>query len=158
MRERDIKTAQRCGILERLQAFEQDLLKITGIVPDKFSGGVDFDLSSWFTTDYTRYIIVVPQYDIRGNREDYWGARNNLRNAVVDLAEHYDLYRTEDRIGDCGEHFCFVFRCGKSWMELAKLKAYFVSDGNGNNEQLEWLNAADVEYEKKLGKIVQEVR
>ena len=34
MREREIKTAKQCGVLERCTAFENDLLKIKDIVSD----------------------------------------------------------------------------------------------------------------------------
>ena len=70
---RDIKTAEKFGILERCRAFETDLLKIKDIVPDKSDDGIPFDLDG-FLSDIHQ-VIIVPQYDIRANRDDYWEAR-----------------------------------------------------------------------------------
>lgn len=112
MREREIKAAQQCGVLERCMAFENDLLKIKDIVPDNHDNGVFVEF-----TDYgdVKHIIICPKYSIRADREDYWDARGALRVSVVELAEKYDLHRTGDRIEDYGAHFYFVFSCGKSW-------------------------------------------
>lgn len=115
MRTRDIKTAEQCGILERCKAFEADLLKIKDIVPDKSDDGIPFDLSGFLSSIYQ--VIIVPQYDIRGDRDDYLEARKQLRESVVALAEKYDLHPSGDRIEDQGAHFYFVFSCGKTWRE-----------------------------------------
>lgn len=115
MRARDIKTAEQFGILERCKAFETDLLKIKDIVPDKFDDGIPFDLDGFLSSIYQ--VIIVPQYDIRGDRDDYWEARKQLRESVVALAEKYDLHPSGDRIEDQGTHFYFVFSCGKTWRE-----------------------------------------
>lgn len=113
MRDRDIKTAERFGILERCKAFENDLLKIKDIVPDKSDDGIPFSLDGFLSGIY--HVIIVPQYDIRGDREDYWEARSQLKEAVIALAEKYDLYPSGDRIEDMGAHFYFVFTCGQTW-------------------------------------------
>lgn len=113
MRTRDIKIAEQFGILERCTAFETDLLKIKDIVPDESDDGIPFDLTGFLSSIYQ--VIVVPQYDIRADRDDYWEARKQLRGSVVALAEKYDLYPSGDKIEDQGAHFYFVFRCGKSW-------------------------------------------
>ncbi len=113
MRERDLKIAEQCGILERCKAFEAELLNIPDIVLDKFDNGVPFDLSGFLSDIY--HVIIVPKYDIRASREDYWTARERLLNSIVELAAKYDLYRTDDRIEDHGEHYYIVFRCGKTW-------------------------------------------
>lgn len=113
MRARDIKTAEQFGILERCKAFEKDLLQIKDIVPDKFDDGVPFDLDGFLSNIFQ--VIIVPQHDIRADRDDYWEARKQLKESVVALAERYDLRRTDDRIEDQGRHFYFVFRCGKTW-------------------------------------------
>ena len=115
MRTRDIKTAEQFGILERCKAFEADLLKIKDIVPDKFDDGIPFDLDGFLSNIFQ--VIIVPQYDIRADRDDYWEARQHLRESVVALAEKYDLYPSGDRIEDQGAHFYFVFRCGKTWRD-----------------------------------------
>lgn len=115
MRVRDIKTAERFGILERCKAFEADLLKIKDIVPDKFDDGIPFDLDGFLSDIYQ--VIIVPQFDIRADRDDYWEAHRQLRESVIALAEKYDLHLT-DRIEDQGTHYYFVFCCGKTWKEL----------------------------------------
>lgn len=113
MRTRDIKTAEQFGILERCKAFEADLLKIKDIVPDKSDDGIPFDLSGFLSNIFQ--VIIVPQYDIRADRDDYWEARQQLRENVVALAEKNDLHPSGDRIEDQGAHFYFVFRCGQTW-------------------------------------------
>ncbi len=113
MRERDSKIAEQFGILERCKSFEKELLQIKDIVPDKSDDGIPFDLNGFLSNIY--YVIIVPQYDIRADRDDYWEARQQLKESVVALAEKYDLHRTEDCIEDQGRHFYFVFRCGQTW-------------------------------------------
>lgn len=113
MRARDIETAERFGTLERCRAFEKDLLGIEDIVPDRFDDGVPFDLDGFY--DDIFQVIIVPRYDIRVDRDDYWEARKRLKERVIALAEKYDLRRTGDRIEDHSEHFYFVFCCGESW-------------------------------------------
>lgn len=113
MRARDAKIAEQFGILERCKAFEEELLKIMDIVPDTSDDGIPFDLNGFLSS--IGYVIIVPQYDIQADRDDYWEARKQLRESVVALAEKYDLHRTNDRIEDYGEHFYFVFRCGETW-------------------------------------------
>ena len=113
MRARDIETAEQFGILERCRAFEKDLLGIEDIVPDKSDDGVPFDLDGFLSGIF--YVIIVPRYEIRADRDDYWEARAWLKERVITLAEKYDLHRTGDRIEDQGEHFYFVFRCGETW-------------------------------------------
>ena len=113
MRTREIETAERFGILERCRAFEKDLLAVGDVVPDKSDDGVPFDLSGLY--DDIFQVIIVPKYAIRTDRNDYWKARKRLKERVIALAEKYDLRRTGDPIEDHGEHFYFVFRCGKTW-------------------------------------------
>lgn len=115
MRMRDSKVAEQFGILDRCKALEGDLLKIKDIVPDKFDDGIPFDLTGFLSNIHQ--VIIVPKYDIRADRDDYWEARKQLRENVVALAEKYDLHPSGDSIEDQGEHFYFVFSCGKSWTE-----------------------------------------
>lgn len=117
MRAWDIQTAEQCGILERCQAFEKELLQIKDIVPDKSDDGIPFDLSGFLSNIFQ--VIIVPQYDIGADRDDYWEARKQLKENVVALAEKYDLHPSGDRIEDQGRHFYFVFRCGQTWREVA---------------------------------------
>lgn len=115
MRTRDTKIAEQFGVLVRCKAFEEDLLKIDGIVLDKSDDGVAFDLTGFLSGIYQ--VIIVPKYDIRADRNDYWEARRQLCENVLALAEKYELYPSGDRIEDYGAHFYFVFNCGKSWMK-----------------------------------------
>lgn len=115
MRAWDIRTAEQFGILERCQAFEKELLQIKDIVPDTSDDGIPFDLNGFLSNIFQ--VIIVPKYDIRADRDDYWEARKQLKESVIALAGRYDLYRTEDSIEDQGAHFYFVFRCGKTWRE-----------------------------------------
>lgn len=115
MRMRDRNVAEQFGILDRCKAFESDLLKIKDIVPDKFDDGIPFDLTGFLSNIHQ--VIIVPKYDIRADRDDYWEARKQLRENVVALAEKYDLHPSGDSTEDQGEHFYFVFSCGKSWTE-----------------------------------------
>lgn len=115
MRVRDSKIAAQFGILERCKAFESDLLKIKDIAFSKSEDGVPFDMTS-FLSDIP-HVIIVPEYDIRADRDDYWDARSQLKKAVIELAAKYDLHPSGDRIEDYGKHFYFVFRCGKTWRE-----------------------------------------
>lgn len=113
MRTRDIKIAERLGILERLKAFEADLLKIKDIEYEEFSDGINFDLTPLLSV--ISQVIIIPKYNIGADRDDYWEARDNLRATVVGLAKQYDLHKSGDRIEDYGVHFYFVFNCGSSW-------------------------------------------
>ena len=115
MRIRDIKTAEKFGILERCKNFEKDLLRIADIVPDKSDNGIPFDLSGFHSDIFQ--VIVVPKYNIRADRKDYWAARKMLRERVTALAKKYDLYPSGDCIEDQGAHIYFVFRCGETWRE-----------------------------------------
>ena len=113
MRIRDAEIAKRYKVIDRCKAFETDLLKIKDIVPDKMDGGIGFDLTGFLSDIYQ--VIIIPKYDIRADRDDYWDARQRLREEVIAVAEKYDLCPSGDRIEDYGEHFYFVFTCGKSW-------------------------------------------
>ena len=115
MRAWDIRTAEQCEILEQCQAFEKELLQIKDIVPDKSDDGIPFDLSGFLSNIFQ--VIIVPQYNIGADREDYWEARKQLKESVIALAGKYDLHRTDDSIEDQGRHFYFVFRCGQTWRE-----------------------------------------
>jgi len=121
MRDRDIKIARKYDALDRCKEFEADLLKIKDIVTNKSDDGIPFDLTG-FLSDI-KEVIIVPEYDIRADRDDYWDARDQLIASVVELAKIYDLHRTSDRIEDQGAHFYFVFSCGKSWREFWEAKS-----------------------------------
>ena len=114
MRIRDAEIAKRYKVIDRCKAFEAGLLEIKDIVPDKMDGGIGFDLTGFLSDIYQ--VIIIPKYDIRPCRCDYWEARRQLRENIVALAGKYDLHPSGDRIEDYGEHLYFVFNCGKSWV------------------------------------------
>ena len=85
-------------------------------MPDKSDDCIPFDLTGFLSNIHQ--VIIVPKYNIRSDREDYWEARKQLRESIITLAEKYDLHPSGDSIEDYGEHFYFVFSCGTSWTEL----------------------------------------
>lgn len=113
MRAREIRTAEHFGLLERCMDFEQGLLSIRGIVPEKCTNGVDFDLSGWLSD--IRQLIIVPKYSIPVSAPDYFGQHRAMIESIIELASQFGLSRTEDRIEDYGEHYYIVFRCDSTW-------------------------------------------
>lgn len=104
---RHAQTAERYGIRARLESFESDLLKITGLV------SIEFDLDSLI--DNIPYIIILAGYEINARRPDYFQARATVRRAIIETCAAHDLYPTGDPIEDYGGHFYFVRQTGKSW-------------------------------------------
>ena len=98
--------AQRHGILNRLERLEEDLMRIDDIVH------VEFDIR-----DYPEipYVILIPKYDIRPERDDYWAARSRQKLRIVAVCNEHDLHPTGDPWEDMGEHWYIVRRCGLSW-------------------------------------------
>lgn len=102
------KRAEQCGILYRLQALENDLLKIDGI------SDIDFDIDTYGDYDVS-HVILVPKYNVDVRRQDYYEARRAQLNAVLAVCETYDLHSSGDRIEDQGAHWYIVRTCGSSW-------------------------------------------
>ena len=102
--------AARYGILKRLERLEEDLVQIADIVH------VEFDIR-----DYPEipYVILIPKYDIRANREDYWEARSRQKERIRAVCHEHDLHPTGDRWEDMGEHWYIVRRCGPTWPRQA---------------------------------------
>ena len=98
--------AIRFGILRRMQRLEDDLLKIPDIVR------VEFDISDYPSIPY---IIIIPKYDIRADRDDYYEARDRQKDAIRSVCHEHDLHPTGDAWEDMGEHWYIVRRCGSSW-------------------------------------------
>lgn len=107
MKQRTMETAERFGILEKVQAFESELRTIQGVVD------VEFDLDGFY--DNIPYVIFLVKYDIPAAIEDYYQRRRELVANCLRIAAYNDLTRTEDRIEDYGQHFYFVTRCGETW-------------------------------------------
>ena len=100
--------AIRCGILGRMQALENDLLKIDGI------SDIDFDIDTYGDYDVSQ-VILAPRYTIDVERSDYYDARRAQLRQVLDVCENHDLHSSGDRIEDQGEHWYIVRKCGVTW-------------------------------------------
>lgn len=100
--------AIRCGILDRMQALENDLLKIDGI------SDIDFDIDTYGDYDVS-HVILVPRYTVDVERPDYYDARRAQLHQVLDVCEKHDLHSSGDRIEDYGHHWYIVRTCGQSW-------------------------------------------
>jgi hypothetical protein len=100
------KDAARRGILGRMELLEEALLRIPDIV------NVEFDIR-----DYPEipYVILIPKYDIRIDRADYWEARHSQIERIEAVCRQHDLYPTGDRWEDMGEHWYIVRKCGATW-------------------------------------------
>lgn len=100
------QAAARLGILRRMQRLEEDILAIDDIVC------VEFDISNY---PEIPYVILIPKYDIRVDRDDYWEARHHQCDRIRAVCLEHDLHPTGDRWEDMGEHWYIVRRCGPTW-------------------------------------------
>jgi hypothetical protein len=109
MDKRTIETAERFGILNKLQQLENDLLKIKGI------SEVEFDIDGFW--DDMDYVILVPKYSIPSGLpvNDYFAARREQLNEISECCLRHNLIPTEDRIEDYGEHWYIVRKCKSAW-------------------------------------------
>ena len=101
MREREAKSAESFGILERIKKIEADLLEID------FVEGVEFDLSGFY--DNLNQVIILTRYDIPLQSESYFKDRTKLIVSVIDTVVKHGLVKTLDKIEDYGRDFYFVF-------------------------------------------------
>ncbi|WP_346938121.1 hypothetical protein [uncultured Clostridium sp.] len=108
MKEKQIKIAEEFNIIEKIKKLESDLLQVKGVL------NVEFDLCGFY--DNLNQVIFLTKYNIT-NDENYFEERKNLINNVLKVAQNNGLKRTEDSIEDYGEHFYFVTRCSKEWIE-----------------------------------------
>lgn len=103
---RSEELAKRFGILDRMQALEDDLMKIDGIV------NIEFDIRDCCEI---RHVILIPQYDIDVRREDYFDARRKQLNEIVAVCKAHGLLNSGDRIEDYGAHWYIVRTCDDEW-------------------------------------------
>lgn len=98
--------AKRHGILKRLERLEEDLMQIADIVH------IEFDIR-----DYPEipYVILIPKYTIKADRDDYWEARDRQKERIRAVCHAHDLHPTNDPWEDMGEHWYIVRRCGPTW-------------------------------------------
>lgn len=103
--------ARRYGILDKLQALEDDLMKIPGII------NVEFDVRDYGEFGRTRFVILIPKYDIDISLEPeaYFKARRDQRQAIIDTCERHGLRSSGDPIEDMGAHWYIVRSCDASW-------------------------------------------
>lgn len=107
MKERELRTAKKFNIVNKVEKLEKELLEIAGVTE------VEFDLDGFY--DDMHQVIFLTKYNILVVAENYFELRNRLINDVIKVANENGLRRTEDRIEDYGEHFYFVMKYGKEW-------------------------------------------
>lgn len=107
MKERELRTAKKFGILDKCQELEQELLQIGRIKK------IEFDLDEFYSDIYQ--VIILAIYDIPATLENYFETRKEVVKNIIKVAGNYGLTRTEDAIEDYGTTFYFVFRCSKEW-------------------------------------------
>lgn len=111
MREREMETAKRFGILDKMEKLEEDLLSVKNA-----SDFIDFDLDGFY--DGIKQVIVIIGYDIPVGTENYFEVRRRFVVDVLEVAMKNGLTRTEDRIEDYGESFYIVFNHDDTWKRV----------------------------------------
>lgn len=125
MREREQKTAQRFGVLERMEALEREIRKIDHVVD------IDFDLNG-FWSDINQ-VILIPKYDIPLFISNYYDVRREMLNQILAVSKSYGLHNSGDRIEDYGEHLYIVRDCDRTW-QLSKTEQESVFDSQNNKD------------------------
>lgn len=108
MREREMETAKRFGVLDKMEKLEKDLLSVKNA-----SDFIDFDLDGFY--DDMKQVIVIIGYDIPVGTENYFEVRRRFVMDVLEVAMKNGLTKTEDRIEDYGESFYIVFKHDDTW-------------------------------------------
>lgn len=101
------ETAKAFNIADKIEKLEKELLQIPDVI------NVEWDLTGFYSGIYQ--VIFLLKYNITAEREDYWEARKNLITNAIKVINDNELYKTEDRIEDYGQHFYFVAGCKASW-------------------------------------------
>lgn len=107
MKERTVEQAKRHGLLDRLQKFESDLLRIDGVT------SIDFDLSGF--EDTIDQVIILAGYDIPVTLPNYYEVRRRMLTSIIETAHEYGLHQSGDAIEDYGAHFYIVRNCDNRW-------------------------------------------
>lgn len=100
------KDAARWGILDRIQALEDDLMKITGIVH------VDFDIRDY---GETWQVILIPEYKIDCDPGLYFKTKFAQLDTFLDVCTKHGLKPSGDVLEDMGQHWYIVRSCDKTW-------------------------------------------
>ena len=103
--------AERFGILDRLQALEDDLLKIEGV------SDIDFDIDYY---DEIPQIIVIPRYNVPDGPGNWFNRRANQLARIVEVCAKHGLYHCGDKIEDYGEHWYIVREPDSTWPRVTK--------------------------------------
>lgn len=112
MRDRERMTAERFGLLEKIEDLERELLKVDHVV------GVEFDLDGFYSDIFQ--VIVVPEYDIPVTTPDYYAVRKDMLQEVLAITREHGLNPSGDSIEDYGKHYYIVRDCDKSWKALVE--------------------------------------
>lgn len=107
MKERELRTAKKFNIVDKVEKLKKELLEINGVTE------VEFDLDGFY--DNMHQIIFLTKYDIPVASENYLELREQLLNDVIKVVNNNGLTRAEDRIEDYGSHFYFVMKYEKEW-------------------------------------------
>jgi hypothetical protein len=114
MKERERKTAERFGVLEKVEKLEKELLAIAGVAE------VDFDLDGFY--DNMNRVTVLTKYDIPVGSLTYFAQRKALLDNVARVAKENELFSSGDSIEEHGEWFYFARVCGQSWRKAVANK------------------------------------
>ncbi len=112
MRERERKTAERFNVVDKVEQLKKQIMEIAD------ASKVDVSLDGLYDDIYQ--VIILPEYDIPVNDDNYFKRRRIFLNSVLMVAEKNGLSRTEDRIEDYGSGFYIVTSCDKSWRSRIK--------------------------------------
>lgn len=107
MKERELITAKKFGILDKCKSLKRELLQINRVE------AIEFDLNGFYSDIYQ--VIILARYDIPITLENYFETRKEVVKNIIKVAGNYGLTRTEDSIEDYGTTLYFVFRCSKEW-------------------------------------------
>jgi hypothetical protein len=108
--QRSESDARRFGILDRMQALENDLCEIKGIIH------VEFDIRGY---NEFRQVILIPKYDILAANPDYFAVRRLLLQSIFNACEKHGLRPSGDTVEDMGEHLYIVRTCDSAWPKAA---------------------------------------
>lgn len=115
MNSRTRETAERFGILDRMERLEKELLKIPGIAYEDRNSGIDFDLDGWYSDIHQ--VILIPKYDIPVTDPEYYAKRTRMLTRVFLVCQVNGLVPSGDTVEDYGEHYYIVRSCKKDWYE-----------------------------------------
>lgn len=101
------RTAEKFGILERIEKLEENLLSIENVTE------VIFDIDGFY--DDLNEVVFLTKYDIPSYDGKYFETKVDIIKKVFEIVEANDLTKTEDPIEDYGAHLYFVTACRKAW-------------------------------------------